>query len=79
MYFLDNYGMKEIMDNEITTQIETIELALVKDSVPGRIMARGFGYRDDAAQQVQLACLLANGSPTSSLENRFAPSLAGMI
>jgi hypothetical protein len=52
MYFLDNYGMEEIMDNEITTQIETIELALVKDSVPGRIMARGFGYLDDAARQV---------------------------
>ncbi len=29
-------------------------------SVLGRIMARGFGYRDDAARQVELACLLAN-------------------
>lgn len=29
-------------------------------SVLGRIMARGFGYRDDVARQVELACLLAN-------------------
>lgn len=29
-------------------------------SVVGRIMARGFGFRDDGARQVELACLLAN-------------------
>ena len=29
-------------------------------SVMGRIMARGFGFRDDGARQVELACLLAN-------------------
>ncbi|MFA6412333.1 MAG: HDOD domain-containing protein [Syntrophales bacterium] len=29
-------------------------------SVIGRIMARGFGFRDDGARQVELACLLAN-------------------
>jgi hypothetical protein len=28
-------------------------------SVVGRIMARGFGFRDDGARQVELACLLA--------------------
>lgn len=29
-------------------------------AVVGRIMARGFGFRDDGARQVELACLLAN-------------------
>ncbi len=29
-------------------------------SVVGRIMARGFGFRDDAARKVELACLLSN-------------------
>ena len=29
-------------------------------SVVGRIMARGLGFRDDAARKVELACLLAN-------------------
>ena len=29
-------------------------------SVMGRIMARGFGFRDDSAQKVELACLLSS-------------------
>ncbi len=29
-------------------------------AVVGRIMARGFGFRDDGARQVELACLLAS-------------------
>lgn len=29
-------------------------------AVVGRIMARGFGFRDEGARQVELACLLAN-------------------
>jgi HD-like signal output (HDOD) protein len=29
-------------------------------SVVGRIMARGFGFRDDGARKVELACLLSN-------------------
>lgn len=29
-------------------------------SVVGRIMARGYGFRDDAARKVELACLLSN-------------------
>jgi len=29
-------------------------------SVVGRIMARGFGFRDDSAQKVELACLLSS-------------------
>ncbi|MEI7637702.1 MAG: HDOD domain-containing protein [Syntrophus sp. (in: bacteria)] len=29
-------------------------------AVMGRIMARGFGFRDDGARQVELACLLAS-------------------
>ena len=39
------------------------ELILAKNfsaSVLGRIMARGFGFRDDGARKVELACLLSN-------------------